>query len=85
MPKFKVGNRITFDTQVCGIPCTVVIMAYHPYRRAVYSGDMCGPEEHPSAEWILLDRRGYRAGWLEDKLGCDDIERIDEEAVDACG
>lgn len=84
MPKFNVGNRITFDTTVAGIPCLCVVLGYQPYRAAAYSGSMCGPEERASVDWILLDRREYRAGWLEAKLSDYDIERIDEEAIEAC-
>jgi len=30
-------------------------------------------------EWELLDRKGYPAKWLENKLTDDDIERIESE------
>ena len=85
MPKFKIGNRPSFETTAAGIPCTCVIVGYEPYVPARRSGSLAGPEESASAEWILLDRRGYRARWLEDKLTAREESQLDEDALEACG
>jgi len=60
-----------FQTKVCGIPCTVKVTLYHeavPMR--IYGsgfGD-CDPPEPTEFEFQLLDRKGYPAKWLENKL-----------------
>lgn len=71
-----------FESRAAGIPCLVQVVSYYGGSPAVRSGPMAGPEEYAEADWVLLDRRGRRAEWLEKKLTQKDIERIDEEAVD---
>jgi len=77
------------ETTVSGIPCGVVldnISSGHPARGPYYGrhgmtswGD---PEDPPEVEWHLVDRRGYRAAWLEEKLTDDDLARIDAMFLD---
>lgn len=71
-----------FESHVRGIPCVVSVTSYCPGSPAIYSGPWAGPEEYPEADWILFDRRGYRAEWLEKKLDDRETERINEEAVE---
>ena len=71
-----------FQTKVCGIPCTVVVTLYRkaiPMR--IYGsgfGD-CDPPEPEEFEFHLLDRKGYPAKWLEDKLTPADEQQIYED------
>lgn len=59
-----------FDTRVAGIPCQVEVTFYS----AGYPGSRYGnrgegiPPEPEEIEFRLLDRKGYRARWLEKKL-----------------
>lgn len=71
-----------FESHVGGIPCIIAITSFYRGSPARHSGPLAGPEEHPEADWCVLDRRGYRAEWLERKLTDADRQRIDEEAVE---
>ena len=71
-----------FESRVCGIPCVIGVVSYYKGSPAVYSGPWAGPEEDPEADWIIFDRRGYRAEWLEKKLTDEETQRINEEAVE---
>lgn len=57
---------------LAGIPCTIRVLSYHrvpawrgPPSTCPSTADFTGYEE---VEWELLDRRGYRARWLDKKL-----------------
>lgn len=66
-----------FDTTVCGIPCGVKVTGF-------WRGMPGGPFEPPEPaeiEFILLDRDGYRAGWLEEKATRDEIDEIHGECL----
>lgn len=81
MPK-PIRSLGEFESHVSGIPCLVAVTSYYKGSPAIYSGPWAGPEEYPEADWIILDRRGYRAEWLERKITNADRSRIDEEAVE---
>lgn len=82
MPKYKGRWLDEFETTVRGIPCTIVITYYHPGSDMVREGPMAGPEEPPSVDWVILDRKGYEANWLHKKLTDNDEHNIYEEAVE---
>lgn len=73
-----------FPTQVAGIPCQCEVTYY---RRAepmlVYGMGMgdCFPPEPEEFQFRLLDRKGYPAPWLENKLNPGHEERIYQEFV----
>lgn len=60
-----------FTTTVAGIPCKCEVLYYQPARpMKVYGSGMgdCEPPEPEEFEFRLLDRKGYPAPWLENKL-----------------
>ena len=65
------------ETTVAGIPCFIGVTDYERYRPAFISGppENCYPAEGGYGDYILLDRKGYRAAWLERKV----TDRIEEE------
>lgn len=63
------------ETTVVGIPCKVKVTYTTKYIPESYSG----PAEGGDFEFELLDKKGYRARWLEKKLTKDDVERIEKE------
>ena len=68
------------DSHVQGIPCQVRVTDYvrvKPNRLTWDSAD--DYYGYTEMEWELLDRKGYPAKWLENKLTDDDIERIENE------
>lgn len=75
-PKWEAPH---FPITVDGIPCGVVIDRYTPGSPAIIKMDLhdCAPAEDAEVDWHLIDRKGYRAKWLE--------SRADEEAItDEC-
>lgn len=52
------------STRVAGIPCGVVVQDFEKHHDGY------------EINFILVDRKGYRAGWLEDKMTEDDRDRI---------
>ena len=71
-----------FDTQVAGIPCQCRVNFHSPYKPMKVTGSGmgdCDPPEYEEFEFTLLDRKGYKAPWLEAKLKPADQERLLEE------
>lgn len=61
------GKTMIFDSKVDGIPCQVE-----------YEFDMDG-----KLTYTILDSKGYKAGWLQNKMTEDDQIRIHEEVEEA--
>ena len=68
------------NVKVCGIPCIIGVINYDKYIPAKTYGlpEDCYPAEGGIGEYELLDRRGYRAKWLENKMNKDDDELVQE-------
>lgn len=76
----------SIETQVSGIPCIALMTEYRrgvPMRITGTGFGDADPAEPDEVEFELLDRRGYRAGWLESKMSDDDYERIEGELIEA--
>ena len=73
------GRGISIETRIAGIPCIVetthisIVRADH---LADSDWDYTGYSE---MEWVVLDRRGRPAPWLQRKVTDEDEERINEE------
>lgn len=72
----------TIDFFLGGIPCQIGLHSYtkqEPWKGSAYScpsrDDYYGYTE---SEWIILDRKGYHAKWLERKITNDIQSEIDE-------
>jgi len=76
-----------FTTTVSGIPCGVVIDSYthaKPWKQHTFPGagpGDCDPPEEADVIWHLVDRKGYYAEWLTNKLTFDDCSRIEAECT----
>ena len=72
------------ETRIAGIPCIIAVTDYESYVPAFISGavEHCYPAEGGVGEYVVLDRRGRRAEWLERKItDCMDRE-IQQEIFD---
>ena len=67
-----------FESHVQGIPCKVRVTDATPYIPESWNG----PAEGGDFEFELLDRKGYRARWLEKKVTEADVERLEREYCD---
>ena len=71
-----------FDTRINGIPCQCEVTGYSPGRPMKIYGTGFGdahPPEYPEFEFNILDRKGYKANWLQAKMTRDDKSRLQDE------
>lgn len=71
-----------FETRVHNIPCQCEVTGYLkalPMRITGTGFGDCEPPEPEEFEFILLDRKGRPAAWLEKYLTVDDEIRLLEE------
>lgn len=68
------------ETTVCGIPCIIGVTDYEGYTPAYVSGppENCYPAEGGYGYYEILDRKGYRAQWLERKV----TSRVEDQIQD---
>lgn len=72
------------ETRVAGIPCIVGVTHFESVRgsysyHAASDWDYHGYTE---SEWVVCDRRGRPAPWLERKLTSKDTSRIESEIAE---
>ena len=72
------GSILELEERIAGIPCIIAVYYYEQYIPAKTSGppEHCYPEEGGCSEWQVLDRKGYYANWLVEKMTDDDVLRI---------
>lgn len=74
-----------FQTTVAGIPCICLVESYvsaKPWKQHTFRGagpGDCDPPQDEEFEYHILDRKGYPAPWLEEKLDPDDNARLLQE------
>ena len=77
---------LKFESNVVGIPCIIHVTGFYQQeplgRNAPTDLDCYGYVE---IDFEVLDRKGYKAKWLEAKLNEDEISRIEDEIVDKMG
>lgn len=68
---------------LAGIPCLLGVTHYVPGTPGRYSGppEFCYPAEGPEVSFVVLDRRGRPAPWLERKADQAEWERLEELVV----
>ena len=74
---------MTFDSHIQGIPCQIEITRYTPAERRMVTCTTIDPPDPGELEWHVLDRKGYPAAWLDNKMTRNDVWRIDDEAAQA--
>ena len=75
------------ESQIQGIPCQIgvdTLLIVPPWNGPAHTcpsrDDYYGYTE---IEFTVYDRKGYKADWLAKKMTGDDIERIEEEILNA--
>lgn len=71
------GYRLIVDSRVAGIPCKLGVTEVGYYTPATYGGrdEDAEPEDAASHTYDILDRKGYRAKWLDVICSTKDCER----------
>ena len=72
-----------FETTVAGIPCGVVVSHYEKVEgdKGTWASDV-DYYGYTECDWFLVDRKGYRANWLEKKLTDKEFRSIDRQVVE---
>lgn len=68
-----------FDSRIAGIPCQIKVVNFYPYVPMHIYGSGYGDADPPEEEVLdyeVLDRKGYKAHWLEKKMTDQDESRI---------
>lgn len=71
-----------FTTKIAGIPCQCEVIFHTKPEPMRITGSGFGdahPPEYEEFQFTILDRKGYKAKWLEKKLTIKDIDRLLEE------
>ena len=71
------GYRLIVDSYVAGIPCKLGVTEVGYYEPAYTRGhpDNWEPEDACSHSYDILDRKGYRAAWLDVKCSAKDCDQ----------
>ena len=71
------------NSTIKGIPCIINVTYYHHQKGSLSYNAPSDLDYYgfTSIEFDVLDRKGYKAPWLERKLTEDEIERIEREIV----
>lgn len=70
-------HQFVFCSQVDGIPCQIGVIEY---VRGSYDYNAASDfDYYGTCSWEVLDRKGYKANWLEKKLKDEDYSRIERE------
>ena len=74
----------TFNSKIQGIPCQIRVTYYTPDVPMHWGQTMetSYPAEDGIFEYDVLDRKGYRAKWLEKIMTDKDRARIEEDYAD---
>jgi hypothetical protein len=78
------GNKMSYlaeiETRVAGIPCIIGVTEYQEGSGDYWcDSDM---DYYGYSDWVVCDRRGRPAPWLERKLTDSDRSRIESEIAD---
>jgi len=65
-----------------GIPCIIHVVSYMSVSHNPRADNDMDYHGYTECEWELLDRKGYKAAWLEKKLSENDRFAIDSKIDD---
>lgn len=87
----KVDADHTIPFYLAGIPCQIAIGYYFKQEPWKGSALSCPSRDdyygYTESEWMILDRKGYRAAWLERKITASieaEIDEAIEEYMEEC-
>jgi len=76
-------KHATFESRIAGIPCGIKVTWYTAGTNYLINSASLEPNDPEEFDFEVLDRKGYLAPWLADKLTEDDECRILKEYKDA--
>ena len=72
------------ESTVAGIPCLIGVTEFNSVRGSYsyYADSDMDYYGYTESEWVVLDRRGRPAAWLERKLTYAERSRIEQEVAE---
>jgi hypothetical protein len=72
------------ETTIAGIPCLIGVISCEVYEgsHSYHADSDLDYYGYTESEWVILDRKGYKAAWLEKKMSARDHDRIDSEVAE---
>lgn len=80
-PKAPRPNYVAeIEHRVCGIPCLIGVLSYDSVKGSFSYNAASDLDYHgySDSDWEILDRKGYRAKWLDAKMDSDEIAMVEE-------
>lgn len=76
--KADINDPSCCPIRVHGVPCYAKVVSYYEGSPGIYRGkpEVREPEEPATVEFIILDRKGYPAPWLEAKLNAEERDEL---------
>lgn len=79
----KETYRDIVESSIAGIPCLIGIKSYFSKKPDFFSKDSdVDYYGYTDMDYDILDRKGYRAAWLEKKATEKDIDKIEQDVID---
>jgi hypothetical protein len=74
----------TFETTIVGIPCQIAVTDFTSVKGSFDMNASSDLDYHGYTEcdYLVLDRKGYKAGWLEKKITRDIDDHIKSLILD---
>lgn len=69
---------VEIETRVRGIPCVVGVIYYFRAQPNPYAHSDVDYYGYTDRDYIILDRKGRPAPWLENKMTKDDYAKVDK-------
>lgn len=73
------------ESKIAGIPCRIQVdscLVKKPFKGSAFNCDSSDDYYgYTDISFTVLDRKGYKAAWLEKKMTQKDVERIEKEIL----
>lgn len=83
--ELQIMTNTTISSKISGIPCRIQVTSFlyaTPSRGNAFSVDSSDDYYgYCDFEFVVLDRKGYRANWLAKKMTPADVSRIENEIM----
>jgi hypothetical protein len=74
----KYEADLIIECTISGIPGKAALVSYYQG----FPGTYWEPPEPEEAEFVILDRKGYLAEWLENKMSEDEARKIEKQFIE---
>lgn len=65
-------------TRIAGIPCKIGVTYFYKVQGSPYADNDWDYKGYTDSDWVVLDRKGRKAPWLEAKVTKQDADTINK-------